>query len=354
MSKPDNIEAYVPLAPMTTIKLGGPARQFVRCHSEEELISALEFARGNNLRVHVLSGGSNTIFADEGFDGLVVKIEIAGVEYADAGEYVLTRVGAGENWDGFVERSITRGLGGLETMSGIPGSVGATPMQNVGAYGQDVSAVIAEVEALDTHSLKKAVFPNEECEFSYRSSIFKERERGRYIITQVTYRLPKRAVPTVIYPDIVEQLVGEKKLGSDPESLLRVRRAVLAVRRRKSMVLNRNDRNTRSCGSFFLNTVLTPAAAEEVARRARTLGIHDPPRFTAGDFVKIPAAWMVENAGFHRGYRYDGVGISENHPLALVNYDGTTSALLTLAGEIQTAVKEKFGVDLTPEPDIVR
>lgn len=339
----------MPLAPLTNIRLGGPAAYFLECQTEDELRAALQFAARKALRVHLLGGGTNTVFADTGFPGLVVKIGLRGVVTAPAADTVLVTARAGEPWDDVVAYTVEQGMAGMECLSGIPGLVGATPMQNVGAYGQDVSQTITQVKTLERASGRMITFSRADCAFAYRSSRFKRRDRERYIITEVAFRLRTDGVPTVIYPQIIEELGGPaaaKKLGRGRRALQTVREAVIAVRRRKSMIADQADPHAHSCGSFFVNPILTAAHAKELHQQGA-------PLFAAGVHYKVPAAWLIEHAGFRKGYRRGGVGISAHHPLALVNYSGTTAQLLALASKIQTAVRKKFGVALECEPDLI-
>ncbi|PIT98308.1 MAG: UDP-N-acetylenolpyruvoylglucosamine reductase [Candidatus Andersenbacteria bacterium CG10_big_fil_rev_8_21_14_0_10_54_11] len=347
---PLRLRRNVHLAPFTTIGLGGPAAYFADCANEQELVAALAAAANRGLPVHILGGGSNTIFTDTGYPGLVIRLALRGVSWqTQSKSTVLVTARAGEMWDDLVAAAVTQGLAGFECMSGIPGLVGATPIQNVGAYGQDVSQSIVSVAAMNRVSVQKQEFTNADCAFSYRSSRFKEEDRGTYIITDVTYQLQTNGQPAVIYPQIINELGGQQalaRLGRGPAALQAVRQAVLTVRRRKSMVLDGHDPNTRSCGSFFVNPILDLAAAAPLQQRGA-------PAYPAGNKVKIPAAWLIEHAGYSKGYRRGGVGISANHPLALVNLGGTAAELLALAEEIQQRVLVKYGIMLEREPNLV-
>jgi len=347
----------VQLSPLTTIVLGGIAKYFVACQSVDHVCEALRSAQNQKLRVHILGGGSNVIFSDEGFNGLVIRIEMKGISYVDRGDSFLVTAAAGEEWDGFVEHCIARHLGGIECLSGIPGFVGATPIQNVGAYGQEVRETIVSVKALDRQTLRSVEFSNSECMFGYRQSRFKSNDADKYVITGVTFRLHKNGRPVIRYPELQKFITLTTDLNTIAEgepALRAVREAVLTLRRRKSMVINPNDRNSRSVGSFFMNPILSINQLNDVKSRwQRGGGEGEIPTFPAGDKAKIPAAWLVEHTGFLRGYRSGGVGISENHSLALVNRSGTTSELLDLAIRIQHAVHERFGVMLEREPVVV-
>ncbi len=331
------VRENVSLAELTTVGLGGKARYFVSGATINELKEALLFAREKNLAVHVLGGGSNTVFADKGFAGLVIKVELKGVEFKGEG---LVAAAAGEEWDNIVEQCVKRDLAGLECLSGVPGLVGAAPVQNLGAYGQQAAGVVTEVMALDGQSLELVAFSNRQCQFGYRQSRFKKSDQGRYIITGVTFQLQPGGGPQLKYPELIETAGKSPTLGG-------VRQAVLKLRRRKSMIVNPEDPHSRSCGSFFVNPLIP---RDDLARLRKNYQV---PYFEVGDDVKVPAAWLVEQAGFSKGFRQDGVGISSHHALALVNYGGTTKELLALAEKIQTAVKKKFGIELEREPVVV-
>ncbi len=351
------LQENVPLASWTTIGLGGPARFFFSATGVEELCQALAWARDEGLPVHILGGGSNTIFADEGYPGLVLHIALRGVEVHKAGEWVEVTAAAGEPWDELVRTCVEQGWGGVECLSGIPGQVGATPVQNVGAYGQEVAETLVFLVALDRQTLREVRFSGPECGFGYRRSRFKEEDRGRYVITSVTYRLAVEGRPAVRYAELrryLEEHTDLAALGSGRPALLAVREAVLALRRSKSMLVDPDDPHSRSAGSFFLNPTLTPDRARRLEERWRALGGEEPlPFFPSAEGIRVPAAWLVEQAGFRRGYRHGHVGISAHHALALVNYGGTMGELLNLAEEIREAVYARFGLWLEVEPEIV-
>lgn len=348
----------ISLSPYTTLQLGGAAKYFCNCTSAEEIKEALEFAKKENLRTHILAGGSNTIFSDDGFDGLVVKVGLTGISFFDDEKDVLAVVKAGEEWEHFVATCVEKGYAGVECLSGIPGSVGATPIQNVGAYGQEVNDTIEEVTALETLTLKEKIFRNEECGFSYRQSRFKLQDSGKYIITEVTFRLKKNGRPTINYPEvkkIIEASVPLSSLADGRESLEAVRKVVLSLRKKKSMVIDPLDPNTKSVGSFFMNPVVSRSQYLVISNQWKKIGDgSEIPTFQFENKLKIPAAWLIEKSGFQKGYTNNNVGISERHTLALVNRGGTTSALLSLAKEIQDGVEKKFGIHLELEPVIVQ
>lgn len=340
------------------MSIGGPARYFAPCASGDDIRSSLEWAAFARLPVQVLAGGSNTIFADSGFDGLVLKVGLRGVAIDDEKEEAVVSAAAGEDWDELVKRCIEADLSGIECLSGIPGSIGATPMQNVGAYGQEVAETVVAVRAIDRQSLEEVTFSNEECHFQYRQSRFKGLDRDRYIITEVVYRLNRAVRPQLRYEELIRHIAAGgmdlARLAAGREASTAVREAVLTLRRRKSMVLDATDPNARSVGSFFLNPVLTTAEFASLEERWRRSG--EPgeiPAFDDPGGRKVPAAWLVEQAGFARGTRRRGAAISDNHALAIIHDGGGAAAVLGLAGEIAAAVHDRFGVELQPEPVVV-
>ena len=334
-----NIQEDVPLAPFTTLKVGGNARFFVRVRREDELVEAIEHARQNALDVFILGGGSNVLVADAGFDGLVIHIQLKGIDVSDS----TVTAAAGENWDESVQFCVERGLAGIECMSGIPGFVGGTPVQNVGAYGQEVSETIESVKCFDRQERSVVTLLNKECEFTYRTSIFNSTARDRYVVLGVTYRLTKGGAPKIAYKDL--QAVFETR---EP-SLAEVRETVVRIRKAKSMVIDPGDPNSRSAGSFFKNPVVDIGTLERMRD-----AFPDAPSFPFGDKVKISAAWLIERSGFYKGFRQRRAGISSNHSLALVNCGGATAAeIIELKTLIQESVEGKFGISLVPEPVFV-
>ncbi len=347
----------IPLSEHTTIGLGGPACLFAVCTDVDHIRDALVYARTNQLPVHILGGGSNTIFPDRGYAGLVIKVALRGVREADEGPTVLVSAAAGESWDALVLHCVMQGFGGIETLSGIPGFVGATPIQNVGAYGQEVAGTVDCVEALDRHTLAPVKFPAEECLFGYRQSRFRAGDAGKYVITRVSFRLRKNAAADIRYAELRSYLDAQpdfRALAPGRPVLERIRVSVLELRRRKSMVIDPADPHSRSVGSFFVNPVLDRQGYERALDLwHRTGGTEPIPVYPSGDRVKIPAAWLIEHAGFSRGFRRGGAGISDHHALALVNYHGTTSELLALADQIRAAVRDRFGIVLEREPVVL-
>ena len=340
------IQENVPLAPLTTLQVGGPARYFVESRSEDEVLPAVEHARGRGLPLFVLGGGSNLVVSDRGWPGLIVKIGLRGIaERRDDGKAVFD-VAAGEDWDGFVACCVARNCAGVECLSGIPGTVGGTPVQNVGAYGQEVADTITQVRVLDTTSGQILNLENLDSGFAYRTSIFNTRERGRYIVLRVTFALTPGGAPRIEYADLKKHFSGH----SHPPTLQETREAVRAIRLGKAMLIVAGDDDCRSAGSFFKNPLLTREQYERLAAIANAV-----PNWAASDGkVKVAAAWLVDQAGFHKGMTRGPVGISRRHALAIVNRGGATAAdIVALKNEIQERVGEKFGVALQPEPVFV-
>jgi UDP-N-acetylmuramate dehydrogenase len=346
----------VPLAPMTTIGIGGPARWFLDVTSVEQLGEALSWTRQHGVSLFLLGGGSNVLIADEGFDGLVVRNGILGIDPGHDGEAVRIKVGGGEPWDRIVEHAVDRRWGGIEALSGIPGSTGATPIQNVGAYGQEVAESIVEVDAIHLATGRPRTFSNAECRFEYRDSIFKREAKGEFAIVAVSFRLQPGQKPQLRYPELQRHVA---ELYGDAPSLEQVREGVLAIRRRKGMVVDPADPDSRSDGSFFTNPIVTTDEYQAFLQRATAaapeLQADRIPAFPAGEGrVKLSAAWLIENAGFTKGYGAGAVGLSTKHTLAIVNRgEGTASDVLALVATIQRTVANRFGVAVRPEPVFV-
>jgi UDP-N-acetylmuramate dehydrogenase len=347
----------VRLASYTTLRLGGPAEAFVAARSERDVVDAVRRADAAGEPVLILGGGSNLVVADEGFPGTVVQVGTSGIEIRRDQRDRATRLvtaAAGEDWDTVVTCCVTGGLAGVECLAGIPGRVGATPIQNVGAYGQEVAETVTSVRALDRSTGAVVMLDNAACGFGYRTSMFK-RAPGRFVVLEVTFKLdPERLSRPVRYAELASSLgvaTGRRVPLGD------VRDAVLDLRRGKAMVLDPADPDTRSAGSFFTNPVLGPdqfAALADVVR-GRLGADAGFPRFAAPDgYVKVPAAWLIERAGFGKGYAAWGARISSRHTLALTNPGGaTTAGLIALAREIRDSVRDTFGVTLVPEPVLV-
>lgn len=338
-----------PLAPMTTLGIGGAARYFADVTTVDALSAGIEWARALKLPLFVLGGGSNIVVADSGFAGLVLRMSIRGIETRGLGDEVLITAGAGEEWDPLVARCVAGNWAGIECLSGIPGRVGATPIQNVGAYGQETSESLTSVQALDQVTGNVVELNTEDCEFGYRTSRFKERDRVRFVITQVTYRLSANGKPAVRYPELRKYL-AERRVNNP--SLADVRDAVLTIRRRKAMVIDPFDIDSRSVGSFFVNPVVT---VEELERIKQHLASDDLPEFPVSeDSVKLSAAWLIERAGIARGFTYGNVGTSTKHALAIVNRGGGTAReVIELKELIQKRVMDLAGVALAVEPVFV-
>jgi len=352
--RPSSASCDVQLADFTTLRLGGPARSFVAASTDDELIAAVRAADDAGEPLLILGGGSNLVVSDDGFDGTVVQVLTRGIS-RDGGPGELT-VAAGEDWDALVARTVAEHLAGLECLSGIPGLAGATPIQNVGAYGQEVADTVTAVRVWDRVGRAVLTMPADQCGFGYRTSVFKRDAEHRFVVLAVTFRL---ATQTLSAPVRYSELAATLGIapGGQAEST-EVRSAVIELRQRKGMVIDPADPDTRSAGSFFLNPVVGSAALArvEAAAQARYGPGTVVPRFPAGDGqVKLPAAWLIERAGFTKGYTQgDGVRVSTKHTLALVNSgSATTAALLALAREIRDGVHATFGVTLTPEPTLI-
>jgi UDP-N-acetylmuramate dehydrogenase len=338
------IKENVALAPLTTFRIGGPARYFVEAATENDVLESIQFAKQKSIPVFVLGGGSNLLVADAGYPGLVVKVAIGGIKWESDRDRVIVQAGAGEDWDCFVALCVDRDLAGIECLSGIPGSVGGTPVQNVGAYGQEVSEVLVSVRAYDRRTDSFVNLSDKECQFSYRASLFNTSARDRYIVLQVTYALIKNGVPAIRYPDVQKEF----ERTSDPVTLGDVRTAVRRIRARKAMLLVEGDPDCRSAGSFFKNPILAEFEFSDLQSRAGP-GL---PRYAADQGrVKTSAAWLIEHAGFAKGHSLGPAGISTKHTLAIVNKGGATAEdILRLAREIHGRVHAEFGVRLVPEP----
>ena len=345
-----DIQENVPLAPLTTFQVGGPARYFVEAQSEADVRAAVEHAASRSLPLFVLGGGSNLVVADSGFPGLVLKIALTGVNETLQKGKVLFDVGAGEDWDSFVARAVAGGCAGLECLSGIPGTVGGTPVQNVGAYGQEVKDTITSVHVLDVGTGEVRDLTNAECGFRYRSTMFNTTARGRYIVLRVSFLLPSGGKAHLAYADLKSYFAGRP----DPPTLSETREAVRRIRLKKAMLLVPGDDDSRSAGSFFKNPVVSQEKFAEVEAAAAPLGQTLPQWPAEGNRVKIPAAWLVEQAGFPKGFARGPVGISRKHSLAIVNRGNAQAAdIVALKNEIQKAVIERFGIELQPEPVFV-
>lgn len=337
----------VPLAPRTTLELGGAARSFLEATSEAEAVRAITWADAHGVPLRVLGGGSNLIVPDEGVDGLVVRFpEESAIEARDDGALVRVTVAAGVAWDRVVAWSVDRGLVGLECLSGIPGTAGATPIQNVGAYGQEVADTLVEVRVLDRRTGNIETLPRAACGFAYRHSRFKENPSS-YVVLGVTFAL-SRGAPSLRYGELTRALATVER-----PTVAAVRETVIALRRTKSMVLDPGDPNRRSAGSFFTNPIVESARAHEVAERAAARGLAaDVPTFAAGEgHTKLAAGWLIEKSGLAKGHTRGHFGLSTAHALAVVHHGGgTTRELLAFADAIVAHVEGVFGVRLEREP----
>jgi UDP-N-acetylmuramate dehydrogenase len=338
------------LADHTTLRLGGPARNWVTVTGERELVDTVANLDTAGEPVLVLGGGSNLVVADEGFDGTVVEVASRGIEADEEGcTGAIVRVAAGEDWDAFVAHAVAQEWSGVEMLSGIPGRIGATPIQNVGAYGGEVADTIQTVHAWDRRTRQRATFPMASCGFGYRTSRFKA-EPGRYLITAVTFqfRMASRSAP-IRYAELARTLGVD--LGARPPAA-EVRAAVLALRGRKGMVLDSDDHDTWSAGSFFTNPILSADAAVELPNDAPRWPLPDGPGGEGR--IKTSAAWLIEQAGFSRGFGDGAARVSTKHTLALTNRGSATTAdLLELARTIRAGVARAYGITLEPEPVLV-
>jgi UDP-N-acetylmuramate dehydrogenase len=340
----------VALAPLTTLKVGGPARYFTAPTTATEVGEAVQFARSRNLSLFVLGGGSNLVISDAGWSGLVLKVAISRIEERTENGKTLFEVGAGEEWDRFVTRAVARNCAGVECLSGIPGSVGGTPVQNVGAYGQEVAETIDSVLVLDLRDGQIRELCNQACGFCYRTSIFNTTERERYIILRVTYCLTPGGEPRIQYADLKRHFAGFQQIPS----LTSTREAVRRIRASKAMLITPGDEDCRSAGSFFKNPVLTAAQYDELTKRATAKGLQIPSYPGLDSQKKVSAAWLVEYSGFSKGYNSGRVGISRKHALAIVNRGEATAAdVVALKEHIQQRVEELWGIRLEPEPVFV-
>lgn len=348
------LKSDILLSNCTTIKLGGTAKYFGQFNNAYELRELLNFAKKEKLKLQIIGGGSNIIFPDEGFKGIVLKNHIKELEYEVNNDEVIIKAGGGGNWDDFVSFCINEGLQGIECLSGIPGSIGATPIQNVGAYGQEVSDVILGLRALRVEDNSIVTFNRDECKFAYRNSIFKNEQKDKYVIIEVIFKLKLNREPQLKYKELADEIQKENDYQniSNADKLKFVRYKVIEIRKRKSMVVDKQDPNSVSCGSFFMNPVLS----EEDYKKFDENLFHFPIKpkvFKTDNGYKIPAAWLIEHAGFYKGLDKNGAAISDNHSLALVNKGCTAKTLLELGREIENKVLQLFGIKLHKEPVVI-
>jgi UDP-N-acetylmuramate dehydrogenase len=344
------IQENLSLAALTTLQVGGPARYFIEAASEDDVREAVAFAQSKGMPLFVLGGGSNLVVADAGWPGVVLKIAIRGITRREENGAVSFDAGAGVDWDEFVAQAVEQNCAGVECLSGIPGSVGGTPVQNVGAYGQEVSETIESVRVLDLKENRIAVLPKATCGFRYRTSIFNTTERGRYIILRVSYRLTRDGVPSLKYADLQRHFAG----SPGRPSLGEVRQAIRTIRQSKGMLIVPGDADCRSAGSFFKNPVLKEEQFSALTRRAESNGLRIPSYPALDAQHKVSAAWLVEHSGFSKGFTLGAAGISQKHALALINTGAAHAAdIVRLQEKIQQGVEAAWGIALEPEPVFV-
>jgi UDP-N-acetylmuramate dehydrogenase len=349
------IQENVPLAPYTTLGVGGPARWFVDTAGdpEAEILAAVRFAREHSAPHFILGGGSNLLVADAGFPGVVIRIANSTCDYRDEGNgFATITADAGADWDSIVRLAVEHNAAGIECLAGIPGSAGGTPVQNVGAYGQEVSHSIVRVRALDLEAGTPVDLAAADCGFAYRRSIFNTTHRGRYAITRVVYSLTLGGPPRLEFRD-VKQYFAERSIAHP--SLAETADAVRIIRARKGMLLSDHDTDSRSAGSFFKNPIVPTATVPRLAAIAGRR-VEEVPQFPSGSAaedqtVKLSAAWLMELAGFHKGFAIGRAGLSTKHVLAIVNRGGATAAeIVALRDAIITSVFERTGIRLEQEP----
>lgn len=345
------MQQNVPLAPLTTLRIGGPARFLAHIDTEAALLESVAFARAHDLPLFVLGGGSNLLVADSGFDGVVLHVALTGAPtIATTPSAIDYTVPAGNDWNAFVLSVCEQGIAGIECLAGIPGLVGGTAVQNVGAYGQEVADIITCVRALDLHAPEAPSFVTltaADCAFSYRRSRFNSTDRGRYIVTSVTFRFDPTAPPNLTYADLQKHFAATAATPTP----LDVYHAVREIRRRKGMLLVEGDPDCRSAGSFFKNPIVPIEALSTIAAALHLEPTAIPNWPAADGLTKLPAAWLLERAGFHKGYSLGEAGISSRHTLALINRGSATHAdIVALRNRIQQTVHDRFGIALEQEP----
>jgi UDP-N-acetylmuramate dehydrogenase len=338
----------VPLAPYTTFQIGGPARWFAEALSEDDIASGIAFARERKLPLFILGGGSNLLVSDAGFPGLVLRIALRGIASTEESGRSIISAAAGEDWDGLVAYAVAADLAGVECLSGIPGTVGGTPVQNVGAYGQEVSQTIVTVRAFDREMGRFVDLPASDCGFSYRRSIFNSSQRERYVVSRVHYALRKDAPANFVYADVARYFAARNVTAP---TLAEVRDAVRSIRAQKGMLLVPGDADCRSAGSFFKNPVVPASTLDSLALELKVEKQSIPAYPAQQGEVKLSAAWLIERAGFAKGYALGNAGISSRHTLALVNRGGASATEVTaLRDKVIAAVASRFAVRLEPEP----
>jgi UDP-N-acetylmuramate dehydrogenase len=343
-----DIQEHVPLAPYTTLRIGGPARFFCEVKTEPELLEAVAFAREHNLPLFILGGGSNLLVSDAGFNGLVVHIAITSpAKTSSSANRLDITEAAGTEWNAFVLDICQQGISGVECLAGIPGSVGGTPVQNVGAYGQEVANTIIQVRALDLDTLAFATLTHKQCGFSYRRSIFNSTHRNRYVVTAVTFQFDLDATPNLTYADLQRHFAGRDQVPKPID----VYHAVREIRHSKGMLIIEGEPDSRSAGSFFKNPIVSESHLKEIAGTLAT-PLEKVPHWPAGPGqIKLAAAWLLDQAGFHKGFIMGRAGISSRHTLALINRDHATFAdIADLRDTIQREVQRRFNIQLEQEP----
>ena len=338
----------VPLGPFTTFQIGGPARWFAEAASEEDIAAGIAFAAERQLPLFVLGGGSNLLVSDTGFPGLVLRMALQGIASTPEKGRVIVSSAAGEDWDDLVAYAVGAGYAGIECLSGIPGTVGGTPVQNVGAYGQEVSQTIVTVRAFDRTTSAFVDLSSADCGFSYRRSIFNTAQKERYIVSRVDYGLHENGPANFVYADLARYFAAHNQASP---TLAEVREAVRTIRDQKGMLLVAGNADCRSAGSFFKNPIVPATVLDSLAGE---LGVEKRsiPAYPARDGeVKLSAAWLIERAGFQKGYALGNAGISSRHTLALINRGGASAAeIVALRDQVTDAVRSRFAVRLEPEP----
>ena len=344
------IEENHHLASLTTFNVGGPARYYVSVRSEAAFLEVLNFAKSQSIPIFILGKGSNILVSDSGFDGLVIRSKIKGVTSRTEGDYSCVHVGAGEDWQEFVDWCVSEKLQGVECLAGIPGTVGASPVQNVGAYGQEVSETICEIRALEVDTGKPILFSNEACGFGYRTSIFNSTSDGKYFITGVTFKLKRNGKPSIVHRDLADHLEETCNF-----TIRHVRDSIVDIRGSKGLLVRKGHERFRCAGSFFKNPILLAERSKEIEEGLQKVGAYAYWSWPMGmGEIKISAAALVQGAGFRQGYRKGNVGLSPKHALVIIAYHrATAQEVIEFAEEIQGKVKEKFDILLRPEIRLV-
>jgi UDP-N-acetylmuramate dehydrogenase len=339
-----------PLKALTTFDAGGPARYFAAVSCDEDVVSALGFAKAKGVPFFVLGGGSNLLISDAGFPGLVIHNRIKGIESAFDEDSVIVSAGAGEEWPAFVDLCVGKNWQGIECLAGIPGTTGASPAQNIGAYGQDVSEIIVGVEAIDSDSGMSVLFSNKQCGFVYRGSIFNSTASGKYVITGVDFRLAVNGAPKLSYRELKDRLDQDSAV-----TLSKVRNTVIDIRAGKGLLSGEGNDSFKCAGSFFKNPVVPAERFGDIQESVMRAGGCDEWAWPLENSrVKLSAACLIQSAGYGRGYTSGNVGISPLHSLILINRGGAAAEeIVGLATDIKQKVAEKFGVILEPEVRLV-